>query len=189
MGIVKYFVEENDSDETEKEILQFGFERIRIALIGLIAIIITGLVLRELFGTLLFIVCLMPLRQNAGGYHMKNEWVCAVCSYFFLVCSILMFKFISIDACMASVIFVACVSLVFIIAPLGNINRQLDEIEKSVYRRRTRIICVVEGILFLIFMLMSLRKWYMIVLLSVFITSVLLIIGKIQELKTEGNGE
>ena len=52
--------------------------------------------------------------------------------------------------------------------------------EKKVYGWRARLVCYIEGLIFIIFICFK-KNWYKIVLMAEVTTAVLLIIGKIQE--------
>ncbi len=179
---------ESTHDEEEKEILIFGLERLRVALISIIAIVITGLMLGEFIETIFFVICLLPLRQNAGGYHMKNKRICAVCSYVIFLLSLLVIKHITIGRVAALLITILSVIVVCITAPVSNFNNVLDEMEVRVYGTRTRIICLIELILFFVFFIINNPKWYTIIMLSELIVGILLVGQLIQEkvLKLKG---
>lgn len=76
--MIEYIVEKICDNDDEKKIIRFGLERFKIVVISLALIIITGSLLNETIRSIMFVVCILPLRQNAGGYHMKNSQTCAV---------------------------------------------------------------------------------------------------------------
>ncbi len=58
--------DEKDTEE-DTEILRFGFEMMKTALIGILVAVVLGIIMGQpLQGGLLILVTL-PLRQNAGG--------------------------------------------------------------------------------------------------------------------------
>ena len=162
----------SDNNE-EKEIVYFGLKRLKVILITCILVIITGMLLHEISQTILYIACLLPLRQNAGGYHMQKIWKCSIFSYIILVLMIFYLKYVELN------VGVNVILLISILSPVCNKNHYLDNMEKKVYGRRARLVCYIEGLIFIFFI--YLKKWYKIIVMAEVTTAVLLIIGKIQE--------
>lgn len=50
-----------------------------------------------------------------------------------------------------TLIFMAASVIIFITAPIGSTNKRLDEIEKEVYRKKSRVIICISIILYFIF--------------------------------------
>ena len=189
MSWIDRYIEECCEDESEKEIIRFGLEQLRVLLVGIVAVLLAGFLLRETVRTILFLLCILPLRQNAGGFHLKDKWACTICSCIILICSILTMKFATVSPVAALAMVVVDTLVIMAYAPVGNVNRSLDEIEKKVYGRRARIVCVAEALAFIVFFILNAPDWYVIILLSETITGILVIIGHIQEQMHGGNKE
>ena len=74
-------------------------------------------------------------------------------------------------------------------APVETENNQLDETERSVHRRRTRVILIIEIVAFAICMILGENQICKIIALSVFTESVMLVAGILQGLKMRKNKE
>lgn len=183
--MIEYIVEKICDNDDEKKIIHFGLERFKIVVISLALIIITGSLLNETIRSIMFVVCILPLRQNAGGYHMKNSQTCAVFSYILFLLLILCIKFLDADYRICVLTWIGCFVLILLLAPIGTENHQLDMAEKKVYGRRSRFICCIESALFLILVYFRKAYWYKVILFAEIIETVLLVIGKIQESKRE----
>lgn len=72
---------------------------------------------------------------------------------------------------------------IWITAPVESENNQLDETEKSVHRKRTRIIMIIETIVFAICMILGNNQVCKIIALGMFTESVMLLAGILQNLK------
>lgn len=112
---------------------------------------------------------------------MGGKYSCAVFSFITLISEILSIKYVVITPMIATLIIFMDTILIFVLAPIGNMNNNLDEIEIKVYGKRAKIICIMESILFMIFVILSLSKWYMLMVLSETTVCLLLIAGKVQE--------
>lgn len=175
-------VAENICDNVEeKEIVRFGLERLKVAVVAMVLIIITGVLLHETSRSILLVICLLPLRQNAGGYHMRSSRICAIFSYLVLLLLILCVKFVAFDSWIYVLIWSICFALILLLSPVGTENHQLDTEEKKVYGKRARIICYIESALFLMLVYFGKPYWYKIILTAEIVTAILLIVGKIQE--------
>lgn len=180
MRMVDYLTNDESIDNDEKEILEFGLERIKVIMVSILIVILAGLLLHELPATLMLVSCLLPLRQNAGGYHMDGKFSCAVFSLITLISEILAIKYVVILPTVAALIIFIDTILILVLAPVGNRNNMLEEIEIKVYGKRAKIICVMESILFMVFVILSTSKWYMVMVLSETTVCLLLIAGKVQ---------
>ena len=70
-------------------------------------------------------------------------------------------------------------------APVGNRNRILDEDEKIVFGNRTRMIWLIETIVFLVLWSLNQSGWYIIIVLSVVVAGSLVSSGRFQEMLFE----
>lgn len=89
----------------------------------------------------------MPLRINAGGYHADSRTGCnLISSVSIIVC----FYFISNVFWKEVPSFFACLlfwSIIYKMSPVQNKRKELDAKEKRVYKRRSRIIVSIEGLI------------------------------------------
>ena len=172
---------DEDASESEREIVQFGVERLITLLIGLAVAVIAGILLGELPRTLLLLLLLFPLRQYAGGFHLKGKYICAVLSVMVLIGMILIIKYLPMQRIISmSAFLLASLAIVFL-APVGNLNRQLDEDEKRVFGNRAKTVWLIETMAFFILWFLDLPYWYIIPLVSVVLTGLLVTIGFFQQ--------
>ena len=101
-----------------------------------------------MYGALL--VVFFPLRKNAGGFHAKTQMGCI---FFSIVALFLDYYFweqiIRIKMICVMVSAICCVSI-FVLAPQGSRNKELDITEEKVYRRRVCGILSAEVVVFII---------------------------------------
>lgn len=185
MKLVDYIIGDNPIDEEEKEIIEFGVERLITVVVASIVVIAIGYILHELVRTILLLLCLLPLRQNAGGLHLSNKWVCAFVSVSALIAMVLIMKYYVPNSLLMLIITVISSFPIVMFAPIGNANRELDLIEKKVFGNRAKTIWIIEILLFLLLYSNELTHWSIIISFSVIVTGTLVFIGKIQESITE----
>ena len=181
MIVILEWLTDDISDDDEREIVSFGVARLKVALIALVLIIVTGIFLHETFRCVLVIAILLPLRQNAGGYHMKSSRICAVISYVVLLFSMIAIKYFEITHRLAFVLLIFSAIVIILISPIGSENHPLDDTERKVYGRRTRIICCFDSALFMILLFLDASYFYKPILMAELLVAIALIIGRIME--------
>lgn len=169
---------DNAITSDEKEIVLFGLENLIGNLLGLVITLIVGYCFGDIFAGLGLWLLVFPLRRNAGGYHADTRAKCMVVS---TAAEIITFGLLYIPNWsyeVYAVIALLLSGIIFILAPVGNQNKPLDQIEYRVYCRRTRFILVAEGILFVLGFLLLRKLLCILVTMSFFIVGTALVIGK-----------
>ena len=73
-------IEEISDNKEEQEIIQYGLHQVRVILINVLTLVISGILWQELSFTLLVFLELFFLRPYAGGYHADTELGCYLIS-------------------------------------------------------------------------------------------------------------
>lgn len=90
-------------------------------------------------------------------------------------------RFASVTLGVSVLIYTISGILLWCLAPTADRNKPLDELEKKVYRRRTRIVWCAESILMIVLFFLQLERAGNSILLSMAALSVLLAVGKGKE--------
>lgn len=134
----------------EVDIVSYGLETVGSSLMGLLVTLAVGMLFGQLLNSFIFWLLVMPLRKNAGGFHAKTKTRCLIISTGILIAAFGIFfrlnweEWICISTTLVSGL------IIFFMAPIGNQNKSLDSVEHKVYRKRTRYILAVEGVLFML---------------------------------------
>ncbi|MGN0319585.1 MAG: accessory gene regulator B family protein [Lachnospira sp.] len=180
MNVYKFIEKYSIMDNRKREIVKFGLEMIRMLLISGIISILIAFFLKMLFEALIFLAVFIPLRQNAGGYHAKNKITCAIMSVIIYINTLYIIKNYNINGIMQLVLCFFNTVVIMYLAPASNNNNELDQAEREVYRHRTRIIFILELLIYMVLFISGLQYWSGIIIISVTIVSTLVCIGKIQ---------
>ncbi len=70
--------------------------------------------------------------------------------------------------------------VIFIMAPVENNSKHLDQTEQKVYRKRTRMILTLECMLFIFALVLDLKELVVAITIDFFIVSISLLAGKIK---------
>lgn len=164
----------------EVEIVEYGLENLGSSLIGMSITLIIGYCFDFLLGSFFLWLLIFPLRKNAGGFHAETKGRCMLFSSAMLLVSIVCF--VQIKWPETVYILIAAISFVtiFFMAPVGNDNKHLDQVEYKVYRRRTRMLLLLEGVLFLTAAVFGWKDLVVVVTMDFFIVGIALVAGRIK---------
>ena len=134
----------------EKSIIRFGLLSLSTNIVSILFFLLFGVFWGSWTDGLLFWLFFFPLRKNAGGFHAKTQMGCI---FFSIVALFLDYYFweqiIRIKMICVMVSAICCVSI-FVLAPQGSRNKELDITEEKVYRKRVCCILSAEVVVFII---------------------------------------
>ena len=164
----------------EVEIVEYGLENLGSSLFGMMITLAVGFCFDFLFESFLLWLLLFPLRKNAGGFHAKTKGRCLLFSTTILLVSIICFVQVGCSEAIYSLTAVLSFLVIFLMAPVENDNKLLDQAEYRVYRKRTRVILFVEGILFILAVSFGWKELIVVLTIVFFVVGTSLIAGKMK---------
>ncbi len=166
--------------DEQKEIYFFGKEMVKSMIFGmLVATIIAGL-FREIGKGMAFCLILFPLRQNAGGFHMRTRKGCAFVSAMIFVIVLWLFKTVHLSIYFQFLIFVFSIGFILWLMPVDNSENRLTAEEKEIFRIRTGAILLVYLVVFLGLSITRRTDDSFVLVCCVGVEMVLLILGELQ---------
>lgn len=141
------FLEDGVISSEDVEIVRYGLENIAGSLSGIIVTLIVSACFGRIFNGLILWGLILPLRRNAGGYHADTRNKCLLISSGMILLAFICMILPGWSVLVYMTIAIFFWGLIFLMAPVGNPNKLLDEIEYRVYRKRTRIVLLMEGVL------------------------------------------
>ena len=141
-------------DEEDKEIYLFGFYQGLVFLLNIATALFTGIILDMFLESILFLICFIPLRIFAGGYHAKTQLRCYIMST--ATTAVLLYL---IDVTQRNmgvyviILYIIAVCIIWKLAPVQDKNKPLDLDERKKYRKRVHSLllfysCISGGIYF-----------------------------------------
>ncbi|MDO5559844.1 MAG: accessory gene regulator B family protein [Oscillospiraceae bacterium] len=168
------------NDEDSYDIVRYGAEMFIMKIIFLLATILVGIITHSLMEITIFMIVFQPLRTYGGGYHSKTKMRCFISSV--LLMFLVVFSGKVMPEKILPVLSVASVliggTVIFFLAPIGTPNKPLDEVEKIVYRKRTRLILTAIIAAGIIILALHRYNWLFMIALGLLAVSLLLILGK-----------
>lgn len=70
--------------------------------------------------------------------------------------------------------------VIYLMSPVENSNKRLDEMEYKVYKRRTRILLILEGILFVLAWYLHWKNLFVVITMCFMIVGISVLAGKVK---------
>lgn len=176
--IVKHCCKGEGSDENELYI--FGVNQFLNMLLNILTALFIGILFGKTLQIVLFMLAYIPLRSYAGGWHSRTPLRCYIFSVIMLMVVSIGMNYLSIEEWMYYVILAVATLIVFVLSPVEDRNKPLDEIEYKVFKKRTMLIAAVELTIALLFKLLTLDNLFVAVIYSFVVLSLMLVSGKIK---------
>lgn len=141
---------DNFSEEERNEIIRYGLQSIKSTFTMIIVLSFIGCIFHVFVQSIIFLICFMSLRKYAGGYHADTQGRCYVISTLIFVTACGVMRYVQMDHDIFLVLQTLNLLLLFLLVPVDNKNRRLEQWEKEKYGRRARIRVIVAYILYIL---------------------------------------
>lgn len=162
----------------KRELYRYGIQQGLTILLNFVTFLIIGVILNMFWQSLFFLIGYMPLRSFAGGYHACTAKRCYVFSIILVTVVLILLKFITFSNIICIIVSIVSFILIALLAPVAAKNKPLDNLEYSVYKRKTIVIAFIELMLFFIFNFLEKVQVYECFMMIFMCQSVILLIGK-----------
>ncbi len=181
LGISKKIADslvQNDVVKSEEvELYEYGVRQGIVLVINIMTAVLIGLILGMVLQSIVFLLAYMPIRSYAGGYHAGSQLTCYLFSIPFMLAALIGIKMVpwNIFLCIAAL---ACAGLIIaIFAPVEDSNKPLDQVEQTVYKRKTYFILAVLISAAILFWMISLTQISLSIIMAIVMAAVMLILG------------
>lgn len=147
--------------------------------VNLLIACLLAVIFHDYVTVIVYLAAYIPLRSYAGGHHANTYGVCTAVSAVLICVACVLAKAIPLEGIGLINLAGALISgsIVFLLAPVQDHNKPLDQIETIRYRRRSRGIWIVETILWIICYQMGGRKISFAIVLAHMTLSGMLCVG------------
>lgn len=167
------------NDEDEQSVIEFGIGILFLKFLNLVTEIIIGCLFSMLTETIIFLIAFTFLRSYAGGFHASSLGKCYVFSSATMVVALLIIKYI--DSSAINCIFISFGAIMCLIfSPIESENKPLDIIEKSIYRKRTILICSLILIILILAFCLQIEMLFKTLSVVLLVEGIMLALGKIR---------
>lgn len=173
-------MQSNVIEAEDIEIYIYGINQIFVSILNIVSALIIGLIFGVLWEIAVFMAVYIPLRSYAGGYHAKTPLRCYIFSVIMLIIVSTGIKYLYVAEWVYYAFFALSIIVVFILSPVEDKNKPLDEIEYKVYKKRAILITIAEILLSILLKMIGLDNIFIAVVYSFIVLSVMLIAGMIK---------
>lgn len=176
--LTSYVIRKGIVSEEDREVYEYGFTvTLEVGLFAVLCIIIMGVLHMYLEGILFFVI-FAPLRSYAGGLHLQKYYACLTLSTLTFVGILLIAGNIQLPLILMDVVSLISLSGIYILYPVENINRTVDQEENRYFRKKLRIYLILDVALIVLFNFLHIHKSIMVIALSLLMVFVTMILGK-----------
>ena len=167
--------------EDDQELYAYGYEVLLNQVANLLMAILIGAIFSAWIEIIIFMIIYLPIRSYCGGYHASTNARCIlVSSLLLLLVCILSGAFREYHTVMLEFIGVLVAgAIIFVLAPVEDANKPLDEVEIHRYRWISRAIWAVQAVVWMIFSRINPDISFVIAISQV-ILSMMLFVGELK---------
>ena len=138
-GIWKQMQLSKGLDDSEKDIYIFGLYQGAILLLNICTALIIGVILNMFLEIVVYLICFIPLRIFAGGYHAKTQLRCYIMSSVTTVFILLGIRYLQqYNSIWEFICYVLAFGIIWRLAPVADANKPLLDEEQISYRKKVR---------------------------------------------------
>lgn len=147
----------NAIKDEDYEIYQYGLEQLLTSILDLLTLLVIGLIMGMIWQGIIFVLSFMLLRKYAGGYHASTPLKCYLLTTLIITVVLSVMKYIQINIFIYLGLFMVSSIIILSFSPVEAVKKELDEIEKIIYRKKTIVVWSIESFL-TVFALVSKRQ-------------------------------
>lgn len=162
------------------ELYRYGVQNGCILLFNLLSALAIGFLCRMPIECCIFLLAFIPLRTFAGGYHAKTAVQCYFYSMLIIIGILLGLRFLRIPVWICAILSgFGCITTL-VLAPVEDMNKPLDSIEKSVYRKRSLLILTIEICGLFISRVLHFMQGFHAIAMALFCIGTLVVVGALK---------
>lgn len=173
-------VQSNVIEAEDIEIYIYGINQIFVSILNIASALIIGLIFGMFWEIAVFMAVYIPLRSYAGGYHARTPLRCYIFSVIMLIIVSAGMKYLYVAEWVYYAFLAFAIIVIFVLSPVEDKNKPLDEIEYKVYKKRAILVTIAEMLLSILLKMIGLDNIFIAVVYSFIVLSVMLIAGMIK---------
>ncbi|SDE91643.1 accessory gene regulator B [Fontibacillus panacisegetis] len=167
--------------EDDKDLYAYGLQQGLFIILNVLTTVAIGLISGMFWQSILFMAAYLPLRSFAGGYHAKTQLLCYLYSIMLTSAVLWAIKLIPWTNSICLGLALLAGAVIFILGPVEDSNKPLDQIEIATYKRRTRAILLFEMSIIVLMLGVGHNDILPGMSVSLFALSVMLVLGKVKK--------
>lgn len=162
-------------------VYSYGAEMLISSLGSILTVVALSLLFKEPLAGLVYYSAFSIQRSASGGFHASSHLKCYFSSLFYVLAFFVLLLSVppSYFFAIAALSTLAAFVVIFILAPVGTPNKQLEKAEVAVCRKRSRIILVSETACVAALLALGQDKYAFVISNGLLLVAVTLIAGKV----------
>lgn len=169
--------------ETDAEVYMYGFYQTILLLLNVVTTLILGILFQQLFPCILLNAAYIPIRVSAGGHHADSPVRCYINSTVMIAVLLAVIKWIPVHPIVSVVMLAVAGVVIWILAPVETENRPFDEMERSIFRKRTRIVLSIETAVSVLLLIFAKEQLAAVIALGLLTEALMLLVGKAKNIR------
>lgn len=171
-----------DIEPENAELCTYSFFILFSKLLSLAEVLLSGIILHNVWNAILFYFVFAPLREYSGGIHARKEKTCIFCTALALFLSIAGIKLleVTVGCAIQAALLIVGTSVVFLFSPLDVPEKPLDEDERIFFGQKSKRLCIAVDLFAVLAYMLGLSGIMNAISMGLTLEGILLIAGKIQ---------
>lgn len=169
----------------DRELYVYGFWQGVILVFNFATVVIIGALLQMLWQSFTFMLTYGILRPTAGGYHARTQRNCYFFSILLLLAVLGLLRWFPWSPLWKATLLGIFAIIIFLLAPVEDENKPLDETEQQVYKKRSRWITAVLSAAAIILLVLKLSPLTYCITVAVMASAIMLVLGKLKNDKSQ----
>lgn len=173
-----------------KEVCAYGLRQIFSTILNAGTMLLIGVFMHMTIEAILFTIAYIPIRIFAGGYHASTPQRCWAFSavMLFMVLCIVKYTLEKYFWHLTALSLIASIAI-FLLSPVEDQNKPLDEKEHHVYHIRTTLIMLAEIMIAIVIYILQFKHILMLIEMVWCSLAVMLLLGKCKKYRIEKKKE
>ena len=138
-SIAVLFLKKNIINEDELPVYQYGMQVLIGNIAGMLTVLIVGILISRLVESIIFITIYATLRIYTGGYHARTPLVCNIVFLGTYLVTV-MIEALKVNNSVVWIMYLLSCLIILRFSPIENVNKELDDKDKEIYRNKSLII-------------------------------------------------
>lgn len=171
-----------DIEPEEAELCTYFFFILFSKWLSFAEVLLSGVILHNVWNAILFYCVFTPLREYSGGIHARKKKTCIFCTALALFLSIAGIKLleVTVGCAIQAVLLIVGTAAVFLFSPLDTPEKPLDEDECILFGQKSKRLCIAADLFAVLFYMLGLSGIMNAITMGLALESILLMAGKIQ---------
>lgn len=181
--LTRYAIQKGIVDKSDMDVYEYGFTiTIEVGLFVLFVLFIS-IYLNMIIEGILFFIIFAPLRSYAGGLHLDKFHFCFILSCLIFLGILMLVRYIYIPIILSFIIFFILEVSVYILYPVENINREVDDGENQYFKKKLKKFLVLDLIIAVMCIALKNDRYILLVMITFLMVVMTMIIGKYKNSK------